>query len=279
MPEGYAHPRALVDTRWLARHLNDPHIAVVEVDSDTSAYRQGHIPGAVLWDLHRDLEDPVTRDLPSPSALEELLSRSGISNETTVVLYGDGKNRSATWAFWLLKYYRHRDARILNGGRQRWLSDGRPLSQDVPSRLRADYVAGPPAPSLRAVRDYILPRLGKAGFQPLDTRSREEFMGIDHPDHPQTGIQRLGRLPGAVRLEWDEAAASDDTFLPAAQLRAKYQSLGVTPDKEVVTYCRLGVRASYSWFVLKYLLGFPRVRNYDGSWTEWGNLVGVPIEH
>ncbi|MDP3063569.1 MAG: sulfurtransferase [Chloroflexota bacterium] len=278
MSEGYAHPRALVDTRWLARRLNDPRLAVVEADVDASIYQRGHIPGSVLWDLFKDLADPLTRDIPSPSAMEELLSRSGIGNDTTVVLYGDGKNRSATWAFWLLKHYRHRDVRILNGGRQKWLAEGRPLSQDAPPRPRAGYVVGVPAPSLRATRDYILARLGRPGFAPLDTRSREEFMGVDHPDHPQTGIQRLGRLPGAVHLEWDEAAAFDDTFLPAQRLREMYQRLGLTPDKEVVTYCRLGVRASYSWFVLKHLLGYPRVRNYDGSWTEWGNLVGVPIE-
>jgi thiosulfate/3-mercaptopyruvate sulfurtransferase len=210
--------------------------------------------------------------------MAELLSRSGIGNDTTVVLYGDGMDRSATWAFWLLKYYRHRDVRILNGGRQKWLAEGRPLSKDVPSRPRANYEVGLSVPSLRATRDYILARLSRPSFQPLDTRSREEFMGVDHPAHPQTGIQRLGRLPGAVHLEWDEAAASDGAFLPPDRLRKMYQGLGVTPDRDVVTYCRLGIRASYSWFVLKYLLGYPRVRNYDGSWTEWGNLVGVPIE-
>jgi len=279
VPEGYARPRALVDTRWLARRLKDSRLAVVEVDSHPEeGYDLGHVPGAILWRLHADLEDPVRRDIPTASAMAELLSGSGIGNDTTIVLYGDGNNRSATWAFWLLKYYHHRDVRILNGGRKKWLADGLSLTTDAPSRSRTEYAAGAPAPTLRASRDYILAHLGRDGFTPLDTRSRDEFLGVDHPDHPQTGIQRLGRLPGAVHLEWDEAATTDGAFLPADRLRELYGRLGVTADREVVTYCRLGIRASYSWFVLKHLLGYPRVRNYDGSWTEWGNLVGAPIE-
>ncbi len=250
---------------------------VTVYDADGREYVDGL---AGLWNCslghgRRDVIAAITEQM---ERLAFATTFSGISNDTTIIVYGDGNNRSATWAFWLLKYYRHRDVRLLDGGRKRWLAAGLPLSADSPRRTRASYTIGKPLPSLRARRDYILRRLQKPGFLPLDVRTRDEYAGIDHPDHPQTGIQRLGHMPGAVNLDWEEAAGEDGMFLPPEELARRYCALGVTPDKEVVTYCRLGVRASYSWFVLKHLLDYPRVRNYDGSWTEWGNLVSAPIE-
>ena len=281
MTETYSHPETLVSTEWVSEHLDDEYVVVAEVDTDLEAdYRRGHVPGAVGWGLHTDLEDPVRRDIPGVAQMEGLLGRSGIDNDTMIVLYGDGNNRSATWAFWLLKYYRHEDVRIMNGGRIRWLDEGRPVSTEEPAPVPKTYRAGVPDKSLRAMRDYILAHLAKPSFKPLDTRAFEEYSGelTSAPGGPQGGIYRAGRIPGAVHLLWDDGAAEDGTFRPVEELRRMYESKGLAPSDEVVAYCRLGVRASYSWFVLKYLLGYPRVRNYDGSWTEWGNSTGVPIE-
>ena len=279
MAESYAHPEVLVSTDWVADHLNDPAVAIVEVDTDLDdGYRQGHVPGAVGWNLHAELEDQVRRDIPGVSQLEELLGRSGIENDTIVVLYGDGNNRSATWAFWILKYYRHRDVRLMNGGRVKWTAEGRPVSTDEPIPTPKDYRAGVPDRSLRATKEYISGNL--SDLTPLDTRSAEEYEGTlaSAPGTPQPEIYRKGRIPGAVHIPWDEGAPEDGSFRPADELRRMYEGKGVGPDQEVVAYCRLGMRASYSWFALRYLLGYERVRNYDGSWTEWGNSVGVPVE-
>ncbi len=274
----YAQAQVLVEPQWLESHLGDPSLAVVETDVDPGFYQRGHIPGAILWDLHKELEDQVTRDLPSPEQMEGLLSRSGISPDTTIVLYGDGNNRSATWAFWLLKYYQHPDVRLLNGGRVRWEKEGRPLTTQVPQPRPTRYRIQGTDPSLRATRDFILARLKSPGLRLVDVRTDKEYRGEEDPAHPQIGIQRLGHIPGAVHLPWERAAQEDGSFLPAEELARMYQEHQVTPQDDVVAYCRLGVRASYTWFVLKYLLGYPKVRVYDGSWTEWGNLVGAPIE-
>lgn len=281
MMKPYAHPEVLVSTDWVSEHLNDESVAVIEVDADFEAgYGQGHVPGAIGWDLHVDLEDQVSRDIPGLSQLEGLLGRSGIGNDTTVVLYGDGNNRSATWAFWLLKYYRHGDVRLINGGRTKWTQESRPLSTEVPSPAPSAYRAGVPDRSIRATKNYVLRGLRDPSVALLDARTSEEYKGelAASIGTDQSGAYRKGRIPGAIHVQWDEGAGDDGTFRPVSELAALYQSVGATPDKEVVSYCRLGMRASYSWFILKYLLGYERVRTYDGSWTEWGNSVGVPVE-
>ena len=281
MPETPDEPDAIVTTDWVAEHLDDPAIVIAEVDTDLDAdYRQGHVPGAVGWGLHTDMEDPVRRDIPGVAQIETLLSRSGVDNDTTVVVYGDGNNRSATWAFWVLKYYRHRDVRLMDGGRSKWLAEGRPVSTDAPQPRAAAYRAQAPDRSIRATRQHILDTLSRMDVKLLDTRAVEEYSGAltSAPGTPQPEICRKGRIPGAVHVPWDDGAGEDGAFRPVEELRRLYEERGLTPDAEVVPYCRLGVRASYSWFVLKYLLGYPRVRNYDGSWTEWGNSVGLPIE-
>ena len=281
MPATPAEPDAIVTTEWVAEHIDDPAVVVAEVDADLDAdYRQGHVPGAVGWGLHTDMEDPVRRDIPGVAQVEALMGRSGIDNDTTVVVYGDGNNRSATWAFWVLKYYRHRDVRLMDGGRAKWLAEGRPLSTDEPAPRAATYRVQAPDRSVRATREHILDTLGRMDVKLLDTRAAEEYSGelTSAPGTPQPDIVRKGRIPGAVHVPWDDGAGEDGAFRPVDELRSMYEERGLTPDNEVVPYCRLGVRASYSWFVLKYLLGYPRVRNYDGSWTEWGNSIGVPIE-
>ena len=280
MTQSKVRPQVLVSTAWLEEHLDDPAIVVAEVNTDLEVgYRQGHVPGAVGWDLHRDLEDQTRRDVPSASQLAALLGRSGIDNATAVVLYGDGNNRSATWAFWLLKYYRHDDVRLLDGGRVKWVAEGRPLSTETAAPSAKSYRPGIPDRSLRATQDHIAVNLGSPLLSLLDARTYDEYVGNTAASSPgQAEIYRNGRIPGAVHVPWDDAAVEDGAFRPAGDLRRMYEQKGITPDREVIAYCRLGVRASYSWFVLKYLLGYERVRNYDGSWTEWGNSVGVPIE-
>ncbi|MBM3944538.1 MAG: sulfurtransferase [SAR202 cluster bacterium] len=274
--------RVVVSSDWVAAHLNDPSIAIAEVDSHPGeTYAVGHIPGAIGWGLHTDFEDSIRRDIPTADAIASLLGKAGVANDTPIVLYGDGNNRSATWAFWVLKYYGHNDVRLMDGGRKKWLAESRPLTtKDTPRRKSVAYVPGRPHRQLRALRDQIVKRIGKDGVTILDTRAYEEFAGLltAAPGGHQPDIQRKGRIPGAVHLPWDDASASDGSFKPAVQLRKLYSSVGVSPDDEIIAYCRLGVRASYSWFVLKYLLGYANVRNYDGSWTEWGNAIGVPIE-
>ena len=281
MDDAYSNPETLVSTEWVAEQSGDPSVVVAEVNADLEAeYRTGHVPGAVGWGLHTDLEDLVRRDIPGMAQLEDLLGRSGIDNETTVVLYGDGNNRSATWAFWVLKYYRHEDVRIMNGGRRKWLDEGRAVSTETPTPTPRKYGAAVPDRSLRAMKEQILAGLGGDSFKPLDTRTYEEYAGqlTSAPGTPRSDIHRKGRIPGAVHVPWDDGVAEDGTFRSAGELRRMYEAKGLAPSDEIAPYCRLGVRASYSWFVLKYLLGYPRVRNYDGSWTEWGNSTGVPIE-
>ena len=281
MSESFTHPDVLVSTEWVAERLEDPSIAIAEVNSDLQeGYHQGHVPGAVGWGLHADLEDQVKRDIPGTTQLEDLLGRSGIDNKTTIVLYGDGNNRSATWAFWVLKYYRHEDVRLMNGGRKKWINEGRPLSTETPKTTAKAYRASLPDRSLRAMKEHIIANLRNPAVKLLDTRTHEEYAGqlTSAPGTPQPDIYRKGRIPGAIHIPWDDGTQEDGTFRAVEELRDLYAGTGLDPRQEIIPYCRLGVRASYSWFVLKYLLGYPRVRNYDGSWTEWGNASGAPIE-
>ncbi len=277
---GYAHPEALVDAEWVQAHLTDPTIRLIEVDVDTTAYEQGHIPGAVGFNWQRELQDQVMRAPVSKEQLETLLSRSGVSNDTTIVLYGDNNNWFAAWAFWILKYYGHTDVRLLDGGRVKWLAEQRELTTKVPSYQTTSYVAQASHSDIRSFRDQILLSLGRTGFALVDVRSPAEYSGeLLAPAHlPQEGAQRGGHIPGAANIPWSMAVREDGTFKPADELRSLYESKGITQEKEVVAYCRIGERSSHTWFVLHYLLGYPRVRNYDGSWTEWGSLIGAPIE-
>lgn len=277
---GYAHPEALVEAAWVESHLTDPTVRLIEVDVDTQAYEQGHIPGAVGFNWQRELQDQVLRAPVSKEQLEELLSRAGVTRETTIVLYGDNNNWFAAWALWILKYYGHRDVRLLNGGRVKWLADKREITTTVPTYPRTDYTAQAPHSDLRAFRDQILLGLRQSGSALVDVRSPAEYSGelLAPANLPQEGAQRGGHIPGAINIPWAMAVREDGTFKSVEDLRALYTGKGITPDKEVVAYCRIGERSSHTWFVLHYLLGYPRVRNYDGSWTEWGSLIGAPIE-
>jgi thiosulfate/3-mercaptopyruvate sulfurtransferase len=278
--KGYTHPEALVDAEWVQAHLADPAVRLIEVDVDTTAYEQGHIPGAVGFNWQRELQDQVLRAPVSKEQLEELLSNAGVSNDTTIVLYGDNNNWFAAWALWILKYYGHRDVRLLDGGRIKWLADKRELTTAVPSYPRTRYTAQAPHNDIRSFRDQILLSLGRNGYALVDVRSPAEYSGeLLAPAHlPQEGAQRGGHIPGAANIPWSMAVREDGTFKPAEELRSLYESKGITSEKEVIAYCRIGERSSHTWFVLHYLLGYPTVRNYDGSWTEWGSLISVPIE-
>jgi thiosulfate/3-mercaptopyruvate sulfurtransferase len=275
----HAHPEVLVSTDWVASHGRDPGVRVVEVDVDTSAYDEGHVPGAIAWSWKTDLCDTVRRDILSKEQFEELMSRSGVSNDTTLVLYGDNNNWFAAWAFWQAKIYGHRDVRLMNGGRKKWLAEGRDLSREVPVYPRTSYKASEPDLSLRAFLPQVREAMETASAVLVDVRSSAEFTGeiLAPPGLPET-CQRGGHIPGARNIPWSLACNEDGTFKPAADLRQLYRSQGVDGSKPVIACCRIGERSSHTWFVLKYLLGFRDVRNYDGSWTEWGNLVGAPIE-
>ena len=275
----YKHPEVLVSTEWASQHLNDPKVRLVEVDVDTSAYDQGHITGAVGWNWQTQLQDNVRRDLISKSALEQLLGRSGISNDTTILLYGDNNNWFAAYALWQLKYYGHKDARLINGGRKKWLEEKRPLTKEPTKVASATYRVGSLNESLRAYRDDVLAIVqNKKRGQLVDVRSVDEFTGkiIAPPGMTETA-QRAGHIPNAANIPWAQAANEDGTFKSAEALATLYQGKGITGGDEVIAYCRIGERSSHTWFVLKYLLGYDNVRNYDGSWTEWGNLIGSPI--
>lgn len=278
---GYAHPEALVETQWVADHLHDPNVRIVESDEDLLLYDTGHIPGAVKIDWVQDLNDPVVRDYLDSERFAALMRAKGISNDTTVVLYGDKHNWWATYAFWVFKLFGHRDVRIMNGGRAKWIAEGRPLTREVPSYPPGNYVAPPRNDAeIRAFRDQVLEFVRQRKGVLVDVRSPQEYTGecIHMPDYPQEGTLRGGHIPTAVNIPWAKAVNEDSTFKSIEELRELYASQGVTPDKEVIAYCRIGERSSHTWFVLTYLLGFPNVRNYDGSWTEWGNSVGLPIE-
>jgi thiosulfate/3-mercaptopyruvate sulfurtransferase len=275
--DGYAHPDALVSTDWVAGHLADPGVRVVEVDVDTNSYDQGHIPGAIGWNWTTELCDTKVRDIVSKDQLETLMSRSGVSNDTTVVLYGDNNNWFAAWAFWQLKVYGHKNVKIMNGGRKKWLEEGRELSTETPSPAATTYKAGKADNALRAFLPDVQQALGKVSL--VDVRSPAEFTGeILAPPGLMETCQRGGHIPGAASIPWGKACNEDGTFKSRDELQSLYEGAGVTPDRPVIAYCRIGERSSHSWFVLKYLLGYNNVKNYDGSWTEWGNLVGAPVE-
>ena len=276
----YAHPEVLVTTEWVAAHAKEPGIRLVEVDVDTSAYDQGHVEGAIAWNWQTELQDAIRRDLTDPQTFESLLGKAGISPETTIVLYGDNNNWFAAWAFWQLKYYGHDKVLIMNGGRKKWVEEKRPLTTDKPAVNAAGYKVKTPNTSIRAKRDDVLAAVEKkSDAQLVDVRSPDEFSGkIIAPPGMSETAQRAGHIPGAASVPWSQAVAEDGTFKSADALKQLYGSKGITGDKEVIAYCRIGERSSHTWFVLKYLLGIENVRNYDGSWTEWGNLIGAPIE-
>ena len=275
----YKHPEVLVSTESVAQNLNAPNTRLVEVDVDTTAYDQGHIPGAVGWNWQTQLQDNVRRDLIDKAALEKLLSESGISNDTTILLYGDNNNWFAAYAFWQLKYYGHQNVKLINGGRKKWLEEKRPLTKELTKVASATYRVGALNESVRAFRDDVLSIVqGKKRGQLVDVRSVDEFTGkiIAPPGMTETA-QRAGHIPNAANIPWAQAANEDGTFKSAEALTTLYQGKGITGGDEVIAYCRIGERSSHTWFVLKYLLGYDNVRNYDGSWTEWGNLIGSPI--
>ena len=275
---GYASD-VLVDAEWARAHFDDPSVRFVEVDVDTTAYDQSHLPGAVAWNWTSQLADGIRRDIAGREDFGRLLSQSGIGPDTTIVLYGDNNNWFAAWAYWQLKLFGHRDVRILNGGRKFWLDNGLPLTTDAPSHRATAYELPEPDFALRAFQGDILPRLGASDFALVDVRSPAEFNGevIAPPGMTETA-QRAGHIPGAASIPWAQTVREDGTFKPREELENLYEAKGVTPDKDVIAYCRIGERSIHSWFVLHELLGYQRVRNYDGSWTEWGSMVGMPIE-
>jgi thiosulfate/3-mercaptopyruvate sulfurtransferase len=274
----YAHPEALVSTDWLADNLTAQNVVVVESDEDVLLYSTGHIPGSVKIDWHTDLNDAVLRDYLDGEQFAELMSAKGISRDTTVILYGDNKNWWAAYTLWVFKLFGHEDVRLLDGGREAWIAEGRELTTDVPTSERANYpVAVRNDNDIRAYRDDVLAHLGK----PLvDVRSPQEYSGerTHMPNYPDEGALRGGHIPGAASIPWSKAANEDSTFKDVAALKELYlQQEELDPNEDTIAYCRIGERSSHTWFVLKYLLGFKNVKNYDGSWTEWGSLVGVPI--
>ena len=276
----YANPDVLVSTDWVAQHLKDPKVRIVETDEDVLLYDIGHVPGAVKIDWHTDLNDPIVRDYLDAEHVSALLQAKGIAEDTTVVFYGDKNNWWACYALWVFKLFNFKDVRIMNGGRKKWIDEGRELSKVVPTYAKTTYHA----PSrddrkIRAFRYDVQIHLDKK-LPLVDVRSPGEYSGqlLHMADYPQEGAMRGGHIPGAKNIPWAKAVAEDGTFKSAADLKELYGSQGITPDKDIVAYCRIGERSSHTWFVLTYLLGYPNVRNYDGSWTEWGNLVGAPIE-
>jgi thiosulfate/3-mercaptopyruvate sulfurtransferase len=275
----YSAPDVLVSTEWVAQHRNDPNVRIAEVDVDTAAYDQGHVPGAIGWNWTTELCDTLVRDIVPKAKLEQLLGRSGITPQTTIVLYGDNNNWFAAWAFWQLKIYGHENVRIMNGGRKKWLAENREVDTGKPAHAATTYKAKDPDLSIRAFLPEVQRGLGKPQTVLVDVRSPQEFTGeiLAPPGLPET-CQRGGHIPGAKSIPWAKACNDDGTFKSQPDLQTLYGSQGVTPDKDVIAYCRIGERSSHTWFVLKYLLGYPNVKNYDGSWTEWGNLVGAPVE-
>jgi thiosulfate/3-mercaptopyruvate sulfurtransferase len=276
---GYAHPEVLVSTDWVAEHLDDPNVRIVESDEDVLLYDMGHVPGAINLDWHTDLQDQVKRDFLDKSGFEALLGKNGIGNDTTVVFYGDRNNWYATYAYWLFKYFGHADARVMDGGRAKWEAEGRPKSRDVPSYPETTYTAREPDERIRAYRDDVLKQVNSGEPTLVDVRSVPEYTGevLHMAGYAQEGAQRGGHVLGAKSIPWATAANEDGTFKSPEQLNEIYGGKGITPDKNVIAYCRIGERSSHTWFVLRELLGYPDVRNYDGSWTEWGSMVGVPI--
>src|ERR1700720_89029 len=275
----YKHPEVLVSTEWAAGHLNDPKVRLIEVDVDTTAYDQGHIPGAVGWNWQTQLQDNIRRDLIDKVTLEGLLGKSGVGNDTTILLYGDNNNWFAAYALWQLKYYGHKDVRLINGGRKKWIEEKRPVTTEPAKVAATTYRASGPDESIRARKEEIFDALNKKkSAQLVDVRSVDEFTGkIIAPPGMSETAQRAGHIPGAANIPWAQAANEDGTFKSADALKQLYGAKGVNGDSEIIAYCRIGERSSHTWFVLKYLLGYDNVKNYDGSSTEWGNLIGAPV--
>ncbi len=287
MADTYAKPDALVDTEWVAQHLNDPKVRVVESDEDVLLYETGHIPNSIRIDWHTELNDQVRRDYLDKEHFEQLMREKGINNDTTIVFYGDKNNWWACYAFWVFQLFGHDKAMIMNGGRKKWIEENRDLTREVPTLTPSNYHAKDRDDHrIRAFRDEVrdlIDKEGKAlkgGKALVDVRSPGEYSGelLHMADYPQEGAMRGGHIPGARSIPWARSVRDDGTFKPIEELRELYQTQGITGDKDVVAYCRIGERSSHTWFVLTYLLGYDHVRNYDGSWTEWGNLVGAPIE-
>jgi len=274
-----ANPEALVSTDWAAEHQNDPGVRVVEVDVDTTAYSKGHLPSAVGWDWRNDLQAKPVRDLAPKDKLEELLSRSGIEPSTTILLYGDNNNWFAAYAYWTLKYYGHDNVKLIDGGRVKLEAEGRQFTTDEPKHSPTSYkFSGSPREDIRAYRDDVKDAIGKSGL--VDVRSPGEYSGeLLAPENlPQEGAQRGGHIPTAKNIPWAKAVKEDGTFKDVGDLKELYGAQGITPDRNTIAYCRIGERSAHTWFVLTELLGYPNVRNYDGSWTEWGSLIKAPIE-
>lgn len=278
----YVHPEVLVDTQWAEEHLKDTKVRIAEVDYDSKAnYELGHIPGAVLFDWKNDINDPLTRNVLSKESCQKLLQNAGIDNDTTLLLYGDFNNWFAAFAFWVLKYYGYKDIRLINGGRKKWLQEDRALTKDVPTYSKGNFAANEPDSNIRVFLDEVKRAVSAPALKMVDVRSPKEFTGeiLAPPEYPTEHAQRGGHIPGAVNIPWGQAVNdSDGTFKTTDELKQLYESKGITPDKEIIAYCRIGERSSHTWFVLKYLLGYPKVKNYDGSWTEWGNMIANPIE-
>jgi thiosulfate/3-mercaptopyruvate sulfurtransferase len=278
----YVHQEVLVDTQWAEDHLKDSNVRIAEVDYDSNAnYELGHIPGAVLFDWKKDINDPLTRNVLAKEACQDLLQNAGVNNDTILLLYGDFNNWFAAFAFWVLKYYGYKDIRLINGGRKKWLQEDRALTKEVPSYSKGNFTATEPDSEIRVFLDEVKRAVGVPGLKMVDVRSPKEFSGeiLAPPEYPTEHAQRGGHIPGAVNIPWAQAVNdSDGTFKNPEELKKLYESKGITPDKEIIAYCRIGERSSHTWFVLKYLLGYPNVKNYDGSWTEWGNMIANPIE-
>jgi thiosulfate/3-mercaptopyruvate sulfurtransferase len=277
----YKHPETLVETNWVNDHLKDNSLRIIEVDYDPTAnYNLGHIPGAVLIDWMKDMNDPVNRDILSKQQLQEVLGKAGVTSETKLVLYGDFNNWFAAFVYWIFNYYGIQNVVLMNGGRKKWLGEDRPVTRDTPSYARTTFTVKTTNENLRTYLDYVKQSVKRPNKVLVDVRSPAEFTGqvTAPPEYPNEHAQRGGHIPGAVNIPWSQAVKEDGTFKSVEELAKLYQSKGVTADKEVITYCRIGERSSFTWFVLKYLLGYPNVKNYDGSWTEWGNMVRNTIE-
>ncbi|MDF0680498.1 MAG: sulfurtransferase [Candidatus Nitrosocosmicus sp.] len=281
MSNKYAHPEVLVDTKWTEDHIKDPNVRIAEVDYDPKTnYHLGHIPGSVLFDWKKDINDPLNRNIISKESCEELLKKSGINQDTTLVLYGDFNNWFAAFAFWVFKYYGYKDVRIINGGRKKWLEEDRSIDKTIPTYPTGDFKASNPDEKIRTYLNHVSESLKNNQIILVDVRSPSEFTGeVTAPaEYPTEHAQRGGHIPAAINIPWGKAVNEDGTFKPLEDLEKLYKENGILPEKEVISYCRIGERSSHTWFVLKYLLGYPDVKNYDGSWTEWGNMIGNPIE-
>src|SRR3989475_2561477 len=277
----YAKPETLVDTTWVEQHLNDPKVRIVEGDYDpTVNYQLGHAPGAVLWDWRKDLNHPVQRDILSREQLDELLGKSGISKDTEIVLYADFNNWFAAYAFWDLQYHGVKNVVLMNGGRKKWIDEDKPLTKEIPTYPSTNSKALGPDDSIRVYFKQAFELYQKPNVRLVDVRGPKEFTGevLAPPEYPTEHAQRGGHIPGAINIPWSQAVRDDGTFKSSEELKKLYEDKGIVASRDIVTYCRIGERSSFTWFVLKYLLGYPSVRNYDGSWTEWGNLVRNPIE-